>query len=291
MDTVTSSDGTLIAYDRTGSGDPLVLVGGAFSYRRYPGQVKLAELLSARFTVYNYDRRGRGNSGDSAPYTVQREIGDLAAVIGAAGGRACVWGLSSGAVLALEAAAAGVPISRLAVQEPPLVVDPADRRPPADLRQRVSELIAAGRRGEAVRYYMVDGMGAPAFVPGLLRLMPGVWKRLTAVAHTLPYDAALVEGYRAGRPLPPGQWAAVRMPALVMCGTGKETPAFMRHAAHAVAAALPNAQLMVRRGLGHAKKLDVKAIAATLTEFLTSPVPGPGNHDETPAKRTGDHDD
>jgi pimeloyl-ACP methyl ester carboxylesterase len=270
MSTVTSPDGTVIAYDRTGSGEPLVLVGGAFSYRRYPGQVKLAKLLSERFTVYSYDRRGRGDSGDTAPYAVQREIEDLAAVIGAAGGQAHVWALSSGAVLALEAAAAGVPVLRLAAHEPPLVVDPADRRPPADLREHVSHLIAAGQRGEAVRYFMVDGMGAPSFVPVLLRLMPGVWKRLTAVAHTLPYDAAICDGYQAGRALPACQWAAVTVPTLVMCGTEKESPSFFRNAATATAAALPNAQLVVRRGLGHSKQLDAKAIAATLTEFLTA---------------------
>ena len=203
------------------------------------GSVVRAGLLAAHFTVYSYDRRGRGDSGDAGPYAVEREIEDLAAVIQAAGGRAHVWGLSSGAVLALEAAAAGLPITRVAVHEPPLVVDPADWRPPADLLQRVSELIAAGQRGEAVRYFMVDGMGAPAFVPGLLHLMPGVWKRLTAVAHTLPYDAQILAGYQAGRPLPAGQWAAVTTPALVMCGTPKETPPFLCHAAAAVAGALP----------------------------------------------------
>ena len=277
MNTVTSADGTPIAYDRIGSGPALVLVGGAFSYRRYPGQIKLAELLARRFTVYSYDRRGRGDSGDTAPYAIEREIDDLAAVIAAAGGRAHVWGLSSGAVLALDAAAAGVPMHRLAVQEPPLVVDPADRRPPADLRQRVSELIGAGQRGDAVRRYMVDGMGAPAFVPALLHLMPGVWKRLTAVAHTLPYDAQLVEGFQAGRPLPAGQWAAVTIPVLVMCGTEQDTPAMLRHAAVAVAAVLPNSELVARRGLGHTKKLNAKAIAAALTGFLTGPADHPAN--------------
>jgi pimeloyl-ACP methyl ester carboxylesterase len=285
MPTITSPDGTSIAYDRTGSGPPLVLIGGAFSYRRYPGQVKLAALLAAQFTVYNYDRRGRGDSGDTAPYAVEREIEDLAAVIGAAGGRAHVWGLSSGAVLALEAAAAGVPVSRLAVHEPPLVVDPADRRPPADLRQHTSGLIDGGRRGEAVRYFMTAGMGAPAFVPTLLHLMPGVWKRLTAVAHTLPYDAQLAEAYQTGRPLQPGQWAAVTAPVLVMCGTERETPPMLRHAATAVAAAIPGSQLVVRRGLGHTKKLNTQVIAATLTEFLTGGGPAATNttdHDTAP---------
>jgi pimeloyl-ACP methyl ester carboxylesterase len=248
----------------------VVLVAGAFSYRRYPGQVKLADLLSARFTVYNYDRRGRGDSGDTQPYAIEREIEDLAAIIGAAGGEAHVWGLSSGAVLALEAAAAGLPIRKLAVQEPPLGVDPADRRPPADLRQHVTALIADGQRGAAVRYFMVDGMGAPSFVPGLLRLMPGTWKKLTAVAHTLPYDAALIEPYQSGRPLPPGQWAAVTMPTLVMCGDEKESPGLLRHGSAAVAAALPAARLVERRGLGHAKKLTPSVIAATLTEFIAN---------------------
>jgi pimeloyl-ACP methyl ester carboxylesterase len=281
MDTIRSLDGTAIACDRSGAGEPLVLVGGAFSYRRYPGQVKLAQLLAERFTVYSYDRRGRGDSGDTPPYAVDREIEDLAAVISAAGGQAHVWGLSSGAVLALDAAAAGLPIRKLAVQEPPLVVDPADRRPPADMYQRLSELTGSAKRGEAVRYFMVDGMGAPAFVPVLLRLMPGVWKKLIGVAHTLPYDARLIADYQAGRPLPAGQWAAVTMPTLVMCGAEKESPGLLRHAAAAVAAALPDGRLVERKGLGHTKSLNARVIAATLTEFLatTAPAQDGAHHD------------
>ena len=271
MHTTTSRDGTTIAYDREGAGDPLILVGGAFSYRRYPGQVKLAGLLGAHFTVYSYDRRGRGDSGDAMPYAVEREIDDLAAVIKSAGGRAHVWGLSSGAVLALEAAAAGLPIRKLAVQEPPLVIDPVDRKPPPELLQRLTALIGAGQRAAAVRYFMVDAMGAPSFVPALLRLMPGAWKALTAVAHTLPYDAALLQGYHEGRPLPDGQWASVTIPTLVMCGASKETPVFLQHAAEAVAAVLPDGHLVQRRGLGHTKALNTAAIAATLTDFLVGP--------------------
>ncbi|MDQ2813311.1 MAG: alpha/beta hydrolase [Actinomycetota bacterium] len=280
MDTTTSRDGTIIAYDREGDGDPLILVPGAFGYRRYPGQVKLAGLLAARFTVFSYDRRGRGDSGDTKPYALEREIEDLAAVINAAGGHAHAWGLSSGAVLALEAAAAGLPIRRLAVQEPPLVVDPGDRQPPADLLQRVTALIDAGQRGAAVRYFMVDGMGAPAFVPAMLRLMPKAWKALTAVAPTLPYDAVIMRGYQQGRPLAAGHWGSVTVPTLVMCGAGQETPAFLVHAAQAVAAALPDARLVQRRGLGHTKALNAPVIADTLAEFLTGP-----NH----TARTADH--
>jgi pimeloyl-ACP methyl ester carboxylesterase len=268
METVTSKDGTRIAYDRTGHGRPVILVAGAFSYRKFPGQVKLAGLLSQHFTVFSYDRRGRGDSGDTPPYQVEREIEDLEAVIGAAREPARVWGLSSGAALCLRAAAAGLPISKLALQEPPFVVEPGDRKPPADLRDRVSELIAAGDRGAAVKYFMTDGMGAPSFVIPMLKVMPGAWAKLTVVAHTLPYDALLCEGYQSGRPLPAGEWDTVRMPTLVMSGTERESPASLCHASAAVAGALPNAELVVRKGLGHAKKLTPKVIAATLTEFL-----------------------
>jgi len=150
MHTTTSRDGTTIAYDGDGDGDgdPLVLVGGAFSYRRYPGLVKLAGLLGTHFTVYSYDRRGRGDSGDAKPYAIEREIDDLAAMISAAGGHAHVWGLSSGAVLALEAAAAGLPIRNLAVQEPPSVTSPvlvmcgASKETPGFL-QHAAEAVAA----------------------------------------------------------------------------------------------------------------------------------------------------
>lgn len=269
METVTSKDGTRIAYDRTGRGEPVILVAGAFSYRKYPGQMKLAELLSPHFTVFNYDRRGRGDSGDTPPYRVEREVEDLQALRAATGGPAYVWGLSSGAALCLRAAA-GLQIKKLALQEPPFVVEARDRRPPADLHARVSELIAADQRGAAVKYYMTDGMGAPAFVIPMLKVMPGAWAKMTAVAHTLPYDALLCEGYQTGQPLPAGEWDSVTMPTLVMSGTERESPAFLCHGAAAVAKALPNAELVVRKGLGHAKKLTPKVIAATLIEFFGS---------------------
>ena len=160
------------------------------------------------------------------------------------------------------------------------MVDPADRRPPIDLLQQVAALINAGQRGAAVRYFMVEGMGAPAFVPTMLRLMPKAWKSLKAVAHTLPFDATIMRGYMEGRPLPARRWASVTMPTLVMCGASKETPAYLVHAARAVAAALPDARLVQRRGLGHTKALNAPTIADTLTEFLT----GLNN-----TARTGDH--
>lgn len=269
MHTVTSADGTKIAYDKTGRGPALILVAGAFSYRRFPAQVELARLLSEQFTVYNYDRRGRGDSGDAQPYAVAREIEDLEALIAEAGGSAYVWGLSSGAVLALQAAVHGANITKLALHEPPFVVDPADRRSPPDFVPAVRAFIAADRRAEAIKYFMVKGMGAPSFVVGMMRMMPGVWRNLMAVAHTLPYDAALLEGYTDGKPLPAASWRGVSMPALVL--EGPESPAGLRRSARALAAALPHARLRSRKGLGHTKKLNAPMIAEELMAFFAAP--------------------
>lgn len=266
MYTLTSKDGTKIAYDKVGQGPALILVAGAFSYRKFPGQVQLANLLSKHFTVYNYDRRGRGDSGDSQSYDIAHELEDLQAMIVEAGGSANVWGLSSGAVLALQAAASGVNITKLALHEPPFVIGAADRKPPKNFASHLNELISANRRAEAIKYFMTKGMGAPSFVVGLMRIMPGVWSRLMAVAHTLPYDAALLDGYMDGKPLPVNIWSKVTMPTLVLEGT--ESPASLRHGAQALAGVLSNAQLLSKKGLGHTKKLNTKMISTELTAFF-----------------------
>lgn len=266
MHTVTSKDGTKIAYDKSGQGPALILVGGAFSYRKFPGLVKLAARLSDRYTVYNYDRRGRGDSGNRMPYSIEREIEDLQALIDVSGGRAYVWGLSSGAVLALQAAAIGADIAKLALHEPPFIVNAADRRPPEDFIGHVTELVAGNRRAAAIKYFMTQGMGAPSFVVGMMRIIPGVWSNLMAVAHTLPYDAALLDGFTAGKPLPADLWSTIQIPTLVLEGT--ESPASLRRAAQAVAAVLPLAQLVSKKELGHTKKLDAKSVSAELAAFF-----------------------
>ncbi|MBS4174679.1 alpha/beta hydrolase [Bacillus sp. FJAT-49736] len=268
MNSVISKDGTRIVYDKIGEGPALILVAGAFSYRKFPQQVQLANLLSKHFTVYNYDRRGRGDSGDSLPYDIAREIEDLQALVEEAGGVAYVWGLSSGAALALLATEKGVNITKLVLHEPPFVVKAADPKPPKDFLKHTTDLIVAENRAEAVKYFMTKGMGAPSFVVGMMRMMPGVWSRLLDIAHTLPYDAALLDGYMDGKPLPSEQWKNVKIPTLVMEGT--ESPTSLRHSAQELAGVLPNAQLISKKGLGHTKKLNIKMISAELTAFLQS---------------------
>ncbi|WP_328607786.1 alpha/beta hydrolase [Amycolatopsis sp. NBC_00345] len=264
MNQVISADGTVITYDRAGSGPALVLVAGAFSYREFPGLLQLTGLLAEHFTVYNYDRRGRGDSGDTAPYTVEREIEDLRAIVDAAGGEAFAWGLSSGAVLALKAAEAGVPLTKLALYEPPFMTDPAGRHAPADFKPRLESLVRQSKRGEAVKYFMTKGMGAPAFAIPMMRLMPGVWKRLTAVAHTLPYDLALLDGHFAGEPLLAGEFAGVKAPTLVL--DGGKSAAGLRQAAQDLADVLPDGHRRTLAGQNH--NVSMKVMAPVVREFL-----------------------
>ena len=187
MPTVISPDGTPIAYEQTGSGPAVILVGSALADRS--DTRKLAALLAAQFTVINYDRRGRGDSGDTQPYAVEREIEDLDALIRAAGRAASVFGSSSGAVLALRAAAAGLPIERLALFEPPFRLDLDDGALSADYEARLADLLAAGRRGDAVSLFMSRAVGVPRAGLLFMRLWPGLWAKLTAMAPTLLYAA------------------------------------------------------------------------------------------------------
>lgn len=222
MHTTLSADGTRIAYDRSGSGPPIIMVVGAFNDRSTTAP--LAKALEPRLTVLNPDRRGRGDSGDTAPYSVEREIEDLDALIADAGGSASVFGYSSGAVLALQAAGRGLAIDKLVLYEPPFLVDETRPRPPADLAQQVAALVSAGRRGEAVELFQTQGVGMPEEVVVGLRdapFRPG----LEAIAHTLVYDATITGDLT----LPAEMLAAVATPTLVIaaetarrsCRTGR----------------------------------------------------------------------
>jgi len=263
MEQVTSKDGTKIAFDRSGGGPPIILVGGALNTRSFGPNGSLAPLLARHFTVFNYDRRGRGDSGDTLPWAVEREIEDIEALIEAAGGSASVYGISSGAALALEAASRDLPIEKLALYEAPFIVD--DSRSPIadDYLARLQGLVASGRRSDAIKLFMREGVGLPAVFVALMRFMPARSK-LRAIAHTLPYDAAIVYDYRKGQPLPTESWASVTMPTLAAAG-GK-SPDWMRHAMRELADVLPNARHYTLEGQTHLVKAEV--LAPVLVEFF-----------------------
>lgn len=259
---VVSKDGTLIAYDREGSGPALILVVGALCSRALGPSVKLAPLLAGNFTVFSYDRRGRGQSGDSAPYRVEREIEDLEALIGEAGGTAFVFGHSSGAVLGLKAVLHGLPIRRLALYEAPLIVDHTRPSMQGDWDQ-IRNQLAQGQRSEALKVFL-KSVGLPAFVIGVMRLFP-VWSKIEQVAHTLPYDGAICEEFQRGEPLPSGLWSKLTIPVLAIAG-GK-SPAWMQNGMRALGSSLSNARYRALEGQTH--DVSAKALAPVLEAFLS----------------------
>jgi pimeloyl-ACP methyl ester carboxylesterase len=263
MKTAISKDGTRIAYDELGEGPPIVLVGGAFNTRTFGPNGGLGALLAEHFTVINYDRRGRGDSTDTAPYSVEREVEDLEALIHEAGGPAHVFGISSGAALALDAANRGLNVEKLALYEAPFVVDDSRDPVPDDYLERLENLVASDRRGDAVRLFMREGIGLPAVVVALMRFMPA-WSKLKGVAHTVLYDATLVDDYQKGKPLPAERWASVTMPTLV--AVGGKSPDWMRNAMGELAEVLPNARHSTLEGQTHIVKPE--ALAPVLTEFF-----------------------
>jgi pimeloyl-ACP methyl ester carboxylesterase len=260
MNRVVSRDGTPIAFDRTGTGPAIILVDGAFCSRSFGPTQKLARLLSQHFTVFAYDRRGRGDSGDTAPYAVAREVEDLAAIIEEAGGSAYVFGASSGAALALEAAAGGLNITKLALYEPPFVDDRSGRHTQADHRAQLERLVAADRRGDAVKYFMKDMVRAPALVVVMMRLMLPIWTKLKAVAHTLPYDAAVLGDWA----LPIARVASVRVPTLAL--DGEKSDPRLRRATRSVAETVPDAEYRSLKGQTH--NVAANALAPALVEFF-----------------------
>lgn len=259
MDRVRSADGTVIAFERLGGGPPIILVSGASTSRTV--HVSLAELLAADLTVSNYDRRGRGDSGDTSPYAVEREIEDLSAVITAAGGSAAVFGNSSGAVLALRAAAAGLPITNLALWDPPFFVDPDAPRRQQEYLSGLRELLAAGRRGDAMALFMTT-IGLPEERIAGMRRAP-TWSGLEAVAPTLVYDAMVM----GDSTVPDNLAASVTIPTLVL--TGGDSGAWADNAARALTAALPSSRHRVLAGQSHAVVWDV--LATALKDYFSQP--------------------
>ena len=260
----TSEDGTRIAYDTTGKGPVVVLVGAALSDRA--DHRRLQRRLGARVTAVNYDRRGRGSSEGGKDGGVEAEVSDLAAVIKATGGTATVFGSSSGAVLALRAAERlGPGINRIVAYEPPLILDNSRPPVPDDAHTHVAQLLARQQNAAAVRYFFGTIMGIPRSGVVAMRLMPG-WSRSVRMAGTLTNDLAVMKGLQAGAPLAPGSWAGVAVPTLIL--TGSRSEPFFHDAASWLASDIADAQAQVMPGLHHGSAvMGSAALAEAIIEF------------------------
>jgi pimeloyl-ACP methyl ester carboxylesterase len=257
--TVTSADGTTIAYERTGGGPAVVLVCGGSTDRG--ANAGLAAVLAATNTVYNFDRRGRGDSGDTLPYAVDREIEDIAAVIQATGGPAGLYGTSSGGALALHAAAAlGSTVRKLAIWEAPYFVDPA-LRPPLDTVEQYRKRLDAGHPEEAVEYFMAEVVRLPKEFVEFARTQP-FFAGQVKIAHTLVYDGLCMGDYL----IPTDVAGRVISASLVIAGGADFPP--MVDAARALAAAIPNGSFRHLEGQGH--NVDPAVIGAVLAEFFAA---------------------
>jgi len=246
MNAVASGDGTSIAFERFGEGPPVILVGGATTDRAMTRP--LAEELAGGFTVINYDRRGRGDSGDTPPYAVKREVEDIGALIAEAGGPASVYGHSSGAVLALHAAAHGLPVARLVMHEPPFAPDrEEERRTSREYGERLRAILAEGRRGDAAALFMTTA-GMPEEVVEGARDEPW-WAGVEAVASTLLYDSEVMGDISREGTIPTALLGAVDAPTLVLCGGA--SPGWMIDVGRQVAEGLPNGGLEVLEGQEH----------------------------------------
>ena len=260
MATATSKDGTAIAYDRRGEGPVVVLVDGALGFRQLGYMPRLADLLAPRLTVLTYDRRGRGESGDTKPYSVAREIEDIEALISDAGGSGSLYGISSGAALALEAALElGSKIEKLAMYEPPYVPERRDDREWVEYRERLAAFLSEGRNGDAVALFM-GFVGAPQEMIDGMRESP-VWPILEATAPTLEYDRAALGDDRT---VPADRAAGLAMPTLVT--NGSMTLPSIAASAEALAQAIPNARHVTLEGQTH--DVDPQVLAPILIDFL-----------------------
>jgi pimeloyl-ACP methyl ester carboxylesterase len=261
MEKVISKDGTSIAFDRYGTGPALILIGGAMQQRAVdPQTALLAKILAQHFTVFHYDRRGRGDSGDTLPYAVEREIEDLDALIHAAGGSAHLYGMSSGAGLALEAAASRLAIARMALYEAPYNTMEYERAESEEYTAQLNELLAEGRRGDAV-IYTLSSFGLPDEAAAGMQQSPA-WPHFKAAAHTLAYDNAVMgDGF-----VPVERLASIQVPTLVIVGA--ESPPYMHNATQVLLNALPNAQHRTLEGQTH--DVDPRVIAPVLTAFYSA---------------------
>jgi len=261
MPTVRSADGTAMAYDQAGHGPLLIIVDGAMTTRSSGTKPQLVDLLAGHFTVVSYDRRGRGDSGDTQPYTAGREIEDIEALIDQAGSAACLYGHSSGACLAMDAALRlGPKVSKLAMYEAPYNDDPARRQVWTEYLEQLAAALAENRRGDAVALFM-RLVGMPADQVDAMRRAP-FWPTMEAVAPTLAYDHAGVMG--PDQSVPVERAAQVTIPALIVYGTA--SPTFMAETATTLSKAIPHAELRALDGQDH--NVDPAVLVPVLTAFL-----------------------
>lgn len=265
MPTVTSKDGTKIAFDKVGSGPAVILVNGAIAYRAFDDgtMAQLAKLLGEHFTVYNYDRRGRGESGNTLPFTKQREIEDLQALVEDAG-EAMVLGFSSGSAVTLDTTAVTPGITKVAVYEAPFIVDDSRQPVPTDYAEQLMKFSIEGKHEEAVEYFARYALGIPDEYIGGMKQDQATWSGMTGVGHTIAYDAAFVGSVMQGKPLPTNRWSNVTVPVLVLDGGASD--AFMGNAANALAKVLPNARRQTLEGQTHS--VDPKVLAPVIIEFF-----------------------
>lgn len=264
METVISKDGTQIAYTKQGSGPALILISSAAA--DHQDASPLAEQLSANFTVYNYDRRGRGQSTDTAPYAAAREVEDIEALIAAAGGQACLFGSSSGAALALETAnLLGNSVAKLFLFEPPFIINDSRKPVTDDYVEHLNALIKAEKRSEAVEYFASEALGIPGEYIGYMKADPS-WNKMESLAHTLAYDGMIMGTTQSGNPLPAGRWN-VTVPTLIM--TGENSEPLFHDAARALVELLPKAAAHSLAGQDHSAVImapDVVAKAVVNSE-------------------------
>lgn len=254
----TSRDGTTLSYRKSGQGPALILIDGALCSTALGPMTDLLPLMAEHFTVYHYDRRGRGESTDASGYSATREVEDLSAMIEVAGGSAMVVGMSSGAALAAMAAAEGSKISKLVLCEPPFITDSNAKAEHQRKVKVLNDLLKQDKRNEAVAYFQVDIVGIPRFVPWILRLTP-MWPKLKAVAPTLRYDMEVL-----GDGGIPSGLSKIKVPTAVV-GGGKSAP-FLQNAVNATAAAIPGAQKIVLPDQSH--NFVAKKVAPELIKFL-----------------------
>lgn len=259
MPTLTSSDGTTIGYERSGSGPALILVDGAMCYRAAGPMRPLAARLGDAFTVYTYDRRGRGESADTLPYAPAREVEDVRALVAEAGGEAYVYGISSGAALALAATVEEPGITKLAMYEPPFIAEVEDGTHAKEYTADLQALLDAGRRGDAVARFMAQVGMPPEAIAGF-RGTPG-FAVLEAIAHTLAYDDQILTEGRVPRDVA----ARVTVPVVVIGGGA--SPERLRDAAKATADLIPTAEHRVLDGQTHDVAPD--ALAPMLVDFFS----------------------